>query len=239
MAKSTPENKVSIVDILDQFDPLLRKNLKNNKHTALIPIGSIEQHGSHLPVSTDLDIVNAIAKRLATKMKFILLPSVSYGISFEHKPFFNLSIRNSTMQSLLLDICNSLLENNIKKIIILNGHHGNQDALKKLERKINKKHVSIFSYWHFMNDTFDHAGLIETSLMLAISKNVKMNLAKPGLLLDGMTKKEILQLSKKAELSFPSVTPNGVWGDPTKATATRGKQLLAEIVNNLAKECKM
>ena len=61
------------------------------------------------------------------------------------------------------------------------------------------------SYWHFMKREFDHAGFVETSLMLAISKDVKMKLAKKGLVTDGMTKQEIKRLGKLANQSFPKL----------------------------------
>ena len=88
--------------IRDQFDPVLRKEIDKKKHVAVIPVGSIEQHGPHLPVSTDSDIVAEIASRLCEKCGFLLMPTITYGVSFEHFPFFNLSIRKSSL-ALILD----------------------------------------------------------------------------------------------------------------------------------------
>jgi creatinine amidohydrolase len=89
-----------------------------------------------------------------------------------------------------------------------------------------------------MERDFDHAGFVETSLMLAISKNVKMNLAKKGLDTDGMTKQEIIKLGKLANQSFPKATKNGIWGDPRKATKKDGQVILDEIIKNLGKKCQ-
>ena len=89
-----------------------------------------------------------------------------------------------------------------------------------------------------MKRDFDHAGFLETSLMLAISKNVKMNLAKKGLITDKMTKQEITKISKLANQSFPKATKNGIWGDPRKATKKDGVKILNEIVQNLSKKCQ-
>ena len=64
----------------------------------MIPIGSIEQHGPHLPITTDSDIVTEVAKTNSrNRMDMLLLPTINYGVSFEHAPFFNLSIRDSTL----------------------------------------------------------------------------------------------------------------------------------------------
>lgn len=224
----------------DFSDPSLRRLLRNSKKTALIPIGSIEQHGPHLPVSVDSDIVDEIAKRIAKKCDLLLLPTITYGVSFEHAPFFNLSINKGTLERLLLEICISLAKNKIRRIIILNGHHGNQKALNPLAKKITrisrgKVKVFVFSYWHFMKEEFDHAGFVETSLMLAISNKTKMNLAKKGLVTEGMSKRRKLKISKLASVHFIKATRNGVWGDPRKATKRHGGRILSQITQNIAK----
>ncbi len=232
-----------MADIKNQFDPIIRKTITKQKQVAVIPVGSIEQHGPHLPVSTDSDIVTEVARKISEKKGYLLLPTLNYGVSFEHAPFFNLSIRESTLRTILTDLCTSLLSNNIKTVFIINGHHGNLKPIKNLDvklKKISKNKLKVFplSYWHFMEREFDHAGFVETSLMLAISKNVKMNLAKKGLITDGMTKQEIAKIGKLANQSFPKATKNGIWGDPRKATKKDGQVILAEIVKNLGKKCQ-
>ena len=232
-----------MTDIKTYFDPILRKTISKKKQVAVIPIGSIEQHGPHLPISTDSDIVSEVSRKISEKNGYLLLPTLNYGVSFEHAPFFNLSIRESTLRTVLVDLCTSLLSNNIKTVFIINGHHGNLDAIKNLDKKlkvISKNRLRVFSlsYWHFMEREFDHAGFVETSLMLAISKNVKMNQAKKGLITDGMSKQEIVKVGKLANQSFPKATKNGIWGDPRKATKKDGQAILAEIVNNLGKKCQ-
>jgi len=220
-----------------------RKTITIKKQVAIIPVGSIEQHGPHLPISTDSDIVTEVARKISEKKRYLLLPTLNYGVSFEHAPFFNLSIRESTLRTILTDLCTSLLSNNIKTVFIINGHHGNLKSIQNLDvklKEISKNKLKVFplSYWHFMEREFDHAGFVETSLMLAISKNVKMNLAKKGLIIDGMTKQEIAKIGKLANQSFPKATKNGVWGDPRKATKKDGQVILAEIVKNLEKKCQ-
>ncbi len=232
-----------MVDIKAQFDPNLRKLIKKKKQVAIIPIGSIEQHGPHLPVSTDSDIVTEIAKKISEKKGYLLLPTITCGVSFEHAPFFNLSIRESTLRTVLIDLCISLLDNNIKTIFIINGHHGNQKSINNINvklKKLSKNKLKVFplSYWHFMKREFDHAGFVETSLMMVISKNLKMNLAKKGLITDKMTKQEIKKIGKLANQSFPKATKNGIWGDPTKATKKDGQEILDEIIKNLGKRCQ-
>jgi len=237
---------VKVMDANEMYDPQFRKLIKSKNPTIIIPVGSLEQHGAHLPITTDSDIVTEIASRLAKKCGFIVFPTINYGISFEHSPLFNTS---GPFRDYLNNIIDSLVENKIKSIKILNGHHGNIFELQILDSMYNKSRIfeqgklariKFYSYWHFMEHEFDHAGFVETSIMLAISDKVKMKKAKKGLITKGMSEKEIQRIKKLSTQpgGFPKVTKNGVWGDPTKSTKKDGEKFLAEIVRNLTKECQ-
>ena len=191
-------------------------------------------HGAHLPITTDSDIVTEIASRLAKKCNFVVLPTVSYGISFEHEPFFQVNIQ---LLGFLRDIISSLVINKVKSVIILNGHHGNVDTLEMMEANPEREwnldfkdvKIDFYSYWHFMEHEFDHAGFVETSLMLAISDKVKMKKAKKGLITKGLSEKEIQRINKLSTErgGFPKVAKNGVWGDPTKASGVGREKLIS------------
>ena len=225
---------MKVMDASELYDPEFRKLIKSKKQTVIIPVGSLEQHGAHLPITTDSDIVTEIASRLGKKCNFIVLPTINYGVSYEHSPLFNTSIDGKVLGNILMNIIHSLKENNVNSIIILNGHHGNDRIIGTL------RSVSSYSYWHFMKHEFDHAGFVETSIMLAISDKVKMKKAKKGLITKGLSEKEKKRISKLSAKvgGFPQVTMNGVWGDPTNATKKYGQRFISEIVRNLAKECQ-
>ena len=233
------------MDANELYDPEFRKLIKSKKPTVIIPVGSIEQHGAHLPITTDSDIVTEIASRLAKKCNFVVLPTISYGISFEHAPFFQVNIQ---LLGFLRDIISSLVINKVKSVIILNGHHGNVDTLEMMEANPEREwnldfkdvKIDFYSYWHFMKHEFDHAGFVEPSIMLAISDKVKMKKAKKGLMVENLSKLEQSTINKLSTQrgGFPQVAKNGVWGDPTGATKKDGEKFLAEIVRNLAKECQ-
>ena len=207
---------------------------------AIIPVGSLEQHGAHLPVSTDSLIAEYIAKLLSEKVGAFVLPVISYGVSFEHKPMFNVSLRNSTLSTMLCDTCISLAENRIREIIILNGHHGNTGALQYIPQEIQSKipsyvNIHILHYWQMMTPEFDHAGEVETSLVLAIAPElVHMDRAMPNSK-DLSKSRAAYNSLTNAPGSFPKITGNGVWGDPMKATASKGDKLIKEIIANLTK----
>ena len=237
---------MNVMDASELYDPEFRKLIKTKKPTIIIPVGSVEQHGAHLPITTDSDIVTEIASRLAKKCGFIVFPTISYGVSQEHDPFFNVSLEGNTLWNIIADIDRSVVKNKLKSVIILNGHHGNALSLKLAERKTilqrpaRMRKIRFYSYWHFMKHEFDHAGFVETSMMLAVSNKVKMKKAKKGLITNDISEKEIRRINKLSTQpgGFPKVAKNGVWGDPTNATKKDGEKFLAEIVRNLAKECQ-
>jgi len=212
--------------------------LKKTK-LAIIPVGSLEQHGNHLPVSTDSLITEYIARLVAEKVSAFVLPVISYGVSFEHKPMFNVSLRNSTLSTLICDACASLAENRVKEIIILNGHHGNMGALQYIAQELDGRlprdvRVHTIHYWHLMKSDFDHAGEVETSLVLAIAPGlVRMDMAMPNSKKLSKSKAAYSSMAN-APGSFPKITGNGVWGDPRKATAVKGERWIKEITTGLA-----
>jgi creatinine amidohydrolase len=217
-----------------------RITLKKIKR-AIIPVGSLEQHGAHLPVSTDSLITEYIVRLLAEKIGAFVLPVISYGVSFEHKPMFNVSLRNSTLSTMLCDICISLAENKVREIIIVNGHHGNRGAIQYIPQEIQSKvptidvNIHILHYWDMMKLDFDHAGEVETSLVLAIAPElVHMDRARPNSKSLSKSRAAYSSLTN-APGSFPKITGNGVWGNPMRATASKGDKLIREIIANLTK----
>jgi creatinine amidohydrolase len=141
---------------------------------------------------------------------------------------------------MICDACVSLAENRIRQIILINGHHGNMGALQYIAQELAGKipktvHVHTIHYWHMMKSEFDHAGEVETSLVLAIAPElVRMDRAAPNSKRLSKSKAAYSSITN-APGSFPRITGNGVWGDPRKATAEKGSKLIQEITTHLAK----
>ena len=220
-------------------------NLKNYEIKSgkkiIIPLGSMEQHGPHLPISTDTIIAEYLANQLTKKISSYVLPGIPYGVSFEHRPFFNISISNDVLSELLSQICISLGENGFNQIIILNGHRGNMGVLQYIpqivERNNPKMNDIVINSCHLIESEFDHGGFVETSLMLAIEpKLVQMQMAKRGYL-----NKKRLNSTYTTFLSNTSsfkITRNGVLGDPRKATKEEGKKIISITMKNLVRILK-
>ena len=206
---------------------------KKKSDQIIIPIGSLEQHGPHLPVSTDSIIIEHLAKRVSEKLQSLYLPTITFGISFEHEPLFNISLSHQTYSNFISEICLSLINYGMKNIIILNGHHGNMGSLYYISQNVSDKipsdaKINFINYWSLM-ENFDHAGEIETSLVLAINtKLVKMKMARANT--KEITGSRIAYTSLTSNPgSFPKITGNGVWGDPTKASLIKGRSLLENL----------
>lgn len=205
---------------------------------AIVPVGSLEQHGAHLPISTDSLISERIATLVANELGCFVLPVISYAVSFEHQPMFNVSLKNSTLSRVLCEVCISLSSQGIKEIIFINGHHGNTGVLQYISQNVNnsmRSDTNIFAinYWNGMHKKLDHAGEVETSLVLAICPDlVKMEKAEPN---SRKLSKSSIAYSTLTNVpgSFPILTGNGVWGQPRSASKIKGNRLLREIVTNL------
>jgi creatinine amidohydrolase len=221
----------------------IEKWKKKSDHVIIIPIGSLEQHGDHLPVSTDSIIIEHLTKKVSEKLQSLYLPTITFGISFEHAPLFNISLSHQTYSNFISEICLSLVKYGMKNIILLNGHHGNMGCLYYISQDVYDKipssnaKINFINYWSLMED-FDHAGEIETSLVLAINtKLVKMKMARANT--KEITDSKIAYNSLTTNpRSFPKITGNGVWGDPTKASIIKGRSLLENLTQKIVETIK-
>ena len=107
---------------------------------AILPLGSTEQHGDHLPFSTDTLIVEHISSIVSQKAKMFLLPSIFYGVSYEHHPLFNISLDYNVLVDLISNISHSLAKQGIKRMFVINGHHGNLGLLHYIGQNLFTKY---------------------------------------------------------------------------------------------------
>ncbi|EWG06735.1 MAG: hypothetical protein ASUL_07954 [Candidatus Aramenus sulfurataquae] len=144
----------------------------------LLPIGSVEQHGPHLPMGTDSIIAEEVARRVEERFPehVLLFPTLYVGCSMEHKGFPFLGVRYVTMVNYLLDLLESSKSLNLRGLVIVNGHGGNESVLDIVQREFNfssppfKVHVVnlVGKDAHLFGNVDLHAGSAETSKMKAI-----------------------------------------------------------------------
>jgi creatinine amidohydrolase/Fe(II)-dependent formamide hydrolase-like protein len=217
---------------------------------ALLPVGSIEQHGPHLPLDTDAFDADYLAKRVAeacSDPKPLVLPLIPYGVSYNHDDFQGtISIDNDTLSKLVYEIGLSVARKGIRKLVIINAHGGNAPALNYAAQMINRdaqifvcvdtgesSDVDIYRLIETPNDV--HAGEVETSTSLAVRPQlVKMDLARKAI---PEFSSRYLNFTSRRSVAWYAYThkisATGVMGDPTKATALKGTKIWELMIAHL------
>jgi mycofactocin system creatininase family protein len=187
-----------------------------------VPLGSTEQHGPHLPLTADTDIAVALCERLAAARPDVLVaPPVPYGSSGEHAGFAGtLSIGTAALEHVLVELGRSAFET-FERVLFVSAHGGNAEAVgRAVERLGAESHdVGLFTpRW----DGDPHAGRVETSLLLQLRPSVvHMGRAEPG---NTRPLSELMPRLRAGGLR--EITPNGILGDPTGASADEGQTIL-------------
>lgn len=203
------------------------------KSVLVMPMGSLEQHGPHLPLGTDCYIAEALAIRVCEAVQdAILLPLLPFGYSWVWKDIpLTVSLKEKTVEEIVKEVALSVYRFNPKALVIINGHLANDSALKYAARDLADEISLKFFYFSlpeiskFRMDSKPseltvHAEEIETSLMLAIKPElVNMALAKPEY-------PEKPRSYGVTALSLGKLSRSGVFGDPSVATREKGEQYL-------------
>jgi creatinine amidohydrolase/Fe(II)-dependent formamide hydrolase-like protein len=217
---------------------------------ALLPVGSIEQHGPHLPLDTDSFDADYLARQVAEACndpKPLVLPLIPYGVSYHHEDFRGtMSISNDALSRLVYDVGMSAARNGINKLIIINGHGGNTPALKYAAQMINRdtriftcvdsgesSEPDISAITETPNDV--HAGEVETSTTLAIRPNL-VQLDKARKFIPHFSSRYLNFTSKRSVEWYArtaKISKAGVLGDPNKASQEKGKRIWAIMIKNL------
>ncbi|MET0767489.1 MAG: mycofactocin biosynthesis peptidyl-dipeptidase MftE [Aeromicrobium sp.] len=197
----------------------------------LVPVGSIEQHGPHLPLDTDAAIAVAVAEAVADRLEVEVLvaPPVSYGSSGEHQDFAGTSsIGSEALQTFVVELVRSM-STWAGRIVFVNAHGGNVSALAKATFQMIAEDHDV-AWVPCATEEYDlHAGHTETSLMLHIRPAmVRLDRAEIG---ETRSLGEILPLMMAGGVA--AVSPNGVLGDPTVASADHGAEVLATMVDQI------
>lgn len=220
--------------------------------TAILPCGSIEQHGPHLPVDVDyfdsVYLASKVAEACGNPKPFVL-PAIPYGVAYHHEDFKGtISISNHTLSMLVYDIGMSLSKNGIKKLIILNAHGDNSPTLLYAAQMINRDSgifVCVESGETSDMDLYDlidtpndiHAGEIETSTTLAIRPEmVRMEEAVNETMDFGSS---FLDYTSERGVAWyvrtKIISKSGIMGDATKATSEKGKKLWEIMIAHLVR----
>lgn len=194
---------------------------------AVVPIGSLEQHGPHLPLDTDTVIAEAVAQAVAHRLGGWCAPALAYGSSGEHQGFpGTTSIGTPALGRVVVELVRSL-RNWAGQVLLVNGHGGNVEALNAAVELLAGEGHNVMVAWCTAAGMDAHAGRAETSLMLHLRpESVRLELAEPG---NTAPITELLPYLRRDGVK--AVSLNGVLGDPRGATPEEGARLFDEIVD--------
>ena len=188
-------------------------------------VGSFEQHGPHLPLSTDALIAEAVAGEVADELGGVLGPTIPVGVSPEHMSYpGTVSLSAETLKAAVTDVVSSLRRHGFEEIILINGHGGNNKALGELNVDVKVVHLTR------LLERYDHAGEVETSLMMHLHSELVKT--------DEVKEQEFRWPGKKEWADTKEYSESGVLGDPTKASKEKGRELFKELVEKTLKELR-
>lgn len=206
--------------------------------TLVVPAGSLEQHGPHLPFDTDLRIAAALAERLvAARDDAVLGPPIAVGASGEHESFVGtLSIGTETLVAVIVELVRSALPDPasgrpsvFERVVFVNGHGGNIEAFARAEVVLRSESRELLVWHPRVPDGDSHAGRTETSILLHLDPDcVRVEAAEPG----STARWRDIGPTVMAE-GLRAVTGNGILGDPTGATPAHGASLVELLVDDL------
>jgi mycofactocin precursor peptide peptidase len=194
-----------------------------------VPVGATEQHGPHLPLCTDTEIAVGLARGLSRQRPSVVVaPSVAYGSSGEHSEFAGtLSIGQAAIELLLVELGRSASVT-FGRVLLISTHGGNLGPVRRALARLREEGRDVRAFLPSWSQDA-HAGRAETSLMLALAPTrVRLDRAQPG-----VTAPLRDLLPRLVEAGVRDVSPNGILGDPTGASASEGRSLLARGIDQL------
>lgn len=215
---------------------------------AVLAIGAAEQHGAHLPLTTDTVLAHGVAGRIADALNAILLPPITYGDAWNNEAFTGtLSLSPDTLRSVIADIGLGVLRMGAKALVIVNGHFGNREPIALAARRLSGDGLPVMYLDYPSMEVlaghvceskpaapgFYHADEVETSMMLVFAPDtVDMSRAEPEY-------PDFPETFGMEPMQLRQFNATGVFGDPRPSTVKKGEALIAGIVEESVRLIKL
>jgi creatinine amidohydrolase len=215
---------------------------------ALVPLGSTEQHGPHLPASTDHVIAEELARAAADRGNHLCTPTVTVGVSPHHRQFAGtMWVDAPAFRSYMESLTRNLTYHGIDRVIFVNAHGGNVEPLREVCRRVRDEGVAYAVEWMWdesipdlVDELFEtngpHAGPKETSMMLHLRPETVETARFEAARDEGLADPAAAERRKHgARTAFDAIesSSNGTFGDPTDATAEKGETLFDAATEQL------
>jgi creatinine amidohydrolase len=226
------EDPAAVRDLAEAVWPSVRTNA-----LVLVPLGSTEQHGPHLPLSTDSVIAQTIAERVADVLPAapadppLVAPALAYGASGEHADFpGTISIGHDALHTIITETVRSLALWT-RRVVLINGHGGNAFTLDAAVSRLRTEGHDVA--WTGCGDPGGdaHAGFTETSVMLHLAPH----LVRQADAVTGDTRPLAELMPDLIAHGVRAVSPSGVLGDPARASADQGREIVRAMVSSIVR----
>jgi creatinine amidohydrolase len=219
---------------------------------AVLTAGSVEQHGAHLPLGTDLFAALSIAERVAFRLDTVVVTLGSVGIAHYHGGWSgSLTLTPETLIAAFVEICGGLRSAGVRRIVVVNWHEGNSATLRLAADKAQRLHglVIVVAETHVITNSlhpgemeFTHAGAMETAAVLAYDQAlVRMDeVAAPS---DRRSGDEAHALFRQRDVfpilrDFHDIAPTGWYGNPDRADAGRAEEIAEEVADHVVRRAQ-
>jgi creatinine amidohydrolase len=230
------------------FDELSMKEVEKaaeNGKVVIIPCGSVEEHGSHLPLCTDSLQAEHVALEVARKTGCLVAPPLRYGLCNSTRNFpGTITITFDSLRAIMTDILEEFIRNGFKRLLVITGHAGgsHMSAIKLASKTAvvnqmneeNRPRIMVCSDYDFafdlrgkdFDDRDSHAGTIETSRVMSIRPD----------LIKGKGRQNFPKLPRFEIVPDPErYFPSGVMGDPTIASVEKGQRINEYVIEQITK----
>ena len=237
---------------IDLTQPEIAQQLKKNP-LVILPAGSVEQHGPHLPTGTDIYASQVIGHAVAERMDGLLLPSTPFGVTPMHAPFEGtITLTPDTYMRVVKETCVSTANHGAKELLIVNWHEGNIPSLAIAAESLHRDHgMSVLTvqacyvaeelYGHSCNG-LTHGGEIEALAVLANRPELvhldRIDYSSDHTHGHKMDKLRRTRSYQPVLTDIRSIAPTGWFGSPQHATASKGAKMLTDIADAIAKEAR-